>query len=76
MRRAKDAEAALVTIVGDEDIAARIRCLLPALQALVEGRRPTWLHVHASDSVPTEAKRPGPLADQFTPVVCPQTSGF
>ncbi|CAK0824631.1 unnamed protein product [Prorocentrum cordatum] len=42
MRQPKDAEEALLVIIGDGEVAARVRCLLPALAALVEGRAPTW----------------------------------
>ncbi|CAK0860939.1 unnamed protein product, partial [Prorocentrum cordatum] len=39
----KDAEEAFQVIVGDGEVAAHVRCLFPALAALVEGRAPTWL---------------------------------
>ena len=37
------AEEALATLLGDGEVAARVRCLLPALEALVQGRVPQWL---------------------------------
>ena len=39
----REAEEALTLIVGDSDVAARVRCMLPALLALAAGRTPTWL---------------------------------
>ncbi|CAK0845098.1 unnamed protein product [Prorocentrum cordatum] len=42
-RRRLEAEEAIDTLVGDAGVGARIRCLLPALAALVAGRAPTWL---------------------------------
>ncbi|CAK0864442.1 unnamed protein product [Prorocentrum cordatum] len=42
-RRRLEAEEAIDTLVGDAEVGARIRCLLPALAALVAGRAPTWL---------------------------------
>eukprot|EP00959_Pyramimonas_sp_CCMP1952_P277125 5793265-Pyramimonas_sp.AAC.1 len=42
-RKRKEAKEALQVIVGDAEVAARVRCLLPALAALVAGRAPTWL---------------------------------
>jgi len=42
-RRRLEAEEAIDTLVGDAEVGARVRCLLPALAALVAGRAPTWL---------------------------------
>ena len=37
------AEQAIDVILGDDEVAVRVRALLPALTALVAGRPPSWI---------------------------------
>ncbi|CAK0873249.1 unnamed protein product [Prorocentrum cordatum] len=43
LRQKKEVEAAYSALIGDDEVAARVRCMLPALMAAVAGVEPTWL---------------------------------
>ncbi|CAK0870857.1 unnamed protein product [Prorocentrum cordatum] len=62
-RQRKDTEEALLVIGGDGEVAARVRCFLPALAALVEGRAPTWpqrAQLEGADAQALRAAQRGP----------------